>query len=296
MKYFIFLFLFSLNSYSQQFIIADSLTKEPVPYATVSCFTAGKITGGCYSDEGGLVLPDKAISYDRLEIASVGFEARQIGKEAIQDTVFLSPKSIELNTVTISNNIDKSKEVVLGLLNEKKKINLTSGIKGLEAVVYIQNTTGAPATVKSFLFRVKKRTENRTAFRIHFYEKAEGKVEPGNEILLGDILAYRDKNTNKLIEVDVLPYNLQLPTTGIFAGIEWLGIIDDNGNFVKQDIDDDRDTIEYNDAVNEPLTFERKRFDRYPWKNTASLKEDFKELVKWKNWPNASFGIKILKE
>jgi hypothetical protein len=296
MRYFIFLFIFSLNSYSQQFVIADSLTKEPVPYAAVSCFNAGKIAGGYYSNESGLVLPNKAIAYDRLEIASVGFETRQISKEPIKDTVFLSPKVIELNMVTISNNMDKSKEIVLGLLNEKKKINLSSATKSLEAVVYIQNASGAPATVKSFLFRVKKRTKNRTVFRIHFYEKAEGKTEPGNEILLGDILAYRDKNTNKLIEVDVLPYNLQLPTTGIFAGIEWLGVIDDNGNFVKQDIDDDRDTIEYNDAVNEPLTFERKRFDRYPWKNTASLKEDFKELVKWKNWPNASFGIKILKE
>jgi hypothetical protein len=296
MKYFIFLFLFSLNSYSQQFIIANSLTKEPVPYAAVSCFNAGKIAGGYYSNESGLVLPDKAIAHDRLEIASIGFETRQISKELVKDTVFLYPKAIELTPVTISNRLVKPKEVLLGFLNEKKKVNVSSATKSLEAVVYIQNTTGAPATVKSFLFRIKRRTKNRTVFRIHFYEKAEGKAEPGNEILLGDIMAYRDKNTPKLVEVDVLPYNLQLPATGIFAGIEWLGVIDDNGNFIKQAIDDDRDTIEYNDAVNELLTFHRNRFDGYPWKNTASLKEDFKELVKWKNWPNASFGIKILKE
>lgn len=211
--------------------------------------------------------------------------------QPLADTVAVSPKAILLDTVTISKNNYNGKEVLLGLLNKRSKI-LSSATIGHEIVLYIKNTGNAKAMVKSFSFKVKKWGEHQTAFRVHFYEKTAGSTVPGNEIILDDIVVYSNSKS-KLVEIDVSQYNIELPADGLFAGVEWLGVTDADGKRIVEK-DEERDSIKCNNAVDELLTFERNRFGNKPWHDTSYLKEVFADLMKFKNCPNASFGLKVV--
>jgi hypothetical protein len=77
------------------------------------------------------------------------------------------------------------------------------------------------------------------------------------------------------------------------VGIEWLGIVDKNtGEFVEITENSSDTSVELNDEINQPLTFMRNNLKNINWSDTERLKNNFVK-IKYKNYPNASFGIKI---
>ena len=40
----------------------------------------------------------------------------------------------------------------------------------------------------------------------------------------------------------------------------------------------------------------KSRIKKHDWINTEKIKEDLKETLKFKNYPNASFGIKVFNQ
>jgi hypothetical protein len=132
--------------------------------------------------------------------------------------------------------------------------------------------------------------------RIHFYKKDLKKLIPAEEILNENIIQYIDGEIKELLEVDVSKYGLELPTEGAFIGIEWLGILDEkSGEFIIDKNNWDATYIEVNDKVNQPLTFMRSKFRDPTWENTEQMKIESKKYIEYKNYPNASFGIRIIK-
>mgnify|MGYP006179354071 CR=1 FL=1 len=53
--------------------------------------------------------------------------------------------------------------------------------KGLEQIVFIENSANKNHTISAFLFQVKK-IKTRIGFRIHFYKKSIDSFMPGEEI------------------------------------------------------------------------------------------------------------------
>ena len=98
MKYFILaqiLFLTSLVGFAQQVMLADSITKNPVCYATVYDAN-GTVIGR--SDMGGYIKLQKGFEYN---ISHIGYEPRNIicNNDSI---IFLSPSSYKLSEVNIT--------------------------------------------------------------------------------------------------------------------------------------------------------------------------------------------------
>ncbi|CAM4169022.1 carboxypeptidase-like regulatory domain-containing protein [Zobellia roscoffensis] len=91
--------------------IVDSVSKKPVPYATVQLNNRGMIT----NEEGKFkfLLNDAVEASDSLFVSCIGYES--IGKPIAEFTdslIYLKPKAIELREVIVSNKNYTPKEII----------------------------------------------------------------------------------------------------------------------------------------------------------------------------------------
>lgn len=278
--------------YSQNIYVLDMDTKKPIPFANATFTNKNLITGGDYCDETGLLKINSIHQFDNITFSCIGYKQRTINtQKIISDTITLSKEIINLNEVVISKYLKKD-ILTLGYNNSAKKF-IVSGRKGIESVVFIENPQNSLLPIESFLFKIKRRDKFKTAVKIHFYNKNKQKFEPGEEMFAEDVICYLDENAKGTVEVNLKKYNLLLPIEGAFIGLEWLGIIDLNNNTNKGDWTDTG--IEYNCTLDKPLTFIRNRFKTNEWINTEIMKIEFSQFIKSNNYPNASFGIKLIK-
>ncbi|WNH08165.1 carboxypeptidase-like regulatory domain-containing protein [Thalassobellus suaedae] len=119
------LFIFiSLHSFSQESInakILDSTSQKPIPFATISI----NDNSGVISNNNGeflLYLNKKVSKKDSLTIGCLGYESKHFLAKTFHDSiVLLSPKSIELDEVLVSNKNYTTEEII-----EKTKENLAN--------------------------------------------------------------------------------------------------------------------------------------------------------------------------
>ena len=89
------LFLTRLVGFAQQVMLADSITKNPVSYATVYDAN-GAVTGR--SDMGGYISLQKGYEY---HISHIGYEPKSLVYNG-DDIIFLSPSSYIISEVTVT--------------------------------------------------------------------------------------------------------------------------------------------------------------------------------------------------
>ncbi|WP_445711190.1 hypothetical protein [Flavobacterium sp.] len=280
-------FFISLNLFSQtnkSLFIFDKTSKEPVPYCTVLEFKNNELKNGNYSDEKGIV----SINFNQnhnYEFACVGYELLRVSK-ILNDTIFLTQSTIILNEIIVTNS-NKQKEIGLNNLKKHKSIN---SHKGGEFAVYIENENKKKVKIKSVLLDISKKKNFTTVLKIKFYRK-NANNEP--DILLNnkDIIYYLKEKCNGTIEINIDNENIELPEEGVFLGVECLGFIDRNGNFI-----DDREMwnsfrfLLVDSTKNS--TFSKNNLHSNLWFN--ELKERFNEIgIKYNNYPNIAFGLKI---
>ena len=107
-------FLFSStvqHAQSLTSVIVDSVSKKPVPYATVQLNNKGMIT----NEEGRFkfLLKDDIKATDSLFISCIGYES--MGKpisEFTDSLIYLKPKAIELREVIVSNKNYTPREII----------------------------------------------------------------------------------------------------------------------------------------------------------------------------------------
>lgn len=117
------LFIFtSFHSFAQESInskILDSTSQKPIPFATISINN----NSGVISNTNGdflLYLNKKTSKKDSLIIRCLGYESKRFLAKTFHDSiVLLSPKSIELDEVLVSNKNYTTEEII-----EKTKENL----------------------------------------------------------------------------------------------------------------------------------------------------------------------------
>ncbi|MBL6648358.1 MAG: hypothetical protein ISP57_05535 [Flavobacteriaceae bacterium] len=111
--YFLLLILisFNLKAQSKKVKIIDSISFEPVPFATI--FFSNN--NGIISDEDGLfeLIPEQYSKKDSLFISSMGFEPKQFSLDIFNDSIIrLVPKTISLKNVVVTNNQLSSDEII----------------------------------------------------------------------------------------------------------------------------------------------------------------------------------------
>lgn len=289
MKTILFIFVSNLI-WSQNIYVKDIETKETIAYSTISYKFNDEVIYYDYTNVEGFLTLNKSINYNSIEISCLGFENQSINKELISETIFLKPK-IQLLKEVIVNNIRKTK--VIGFLNEKEKLEIGFS-KGLEICMFFENKNKNEVLINSFLFELNQKFKAKHAVRLHIYEISNMTFEPGAEILNENIVFVFDLKNKQKIEIDLSKHSIYLPEKGAFIGIEFLGYFDNDSSFNKEDSNSIK--IKFNDVENTYLTFIRNYVKKEKWINTSKLKEDFKNIIKFKNTPNASFGLKIYEE
>ena len=244
-----------------------------------------------YCDQNGFANISAQKIFDNMEFSCIGYESNVRQKKDISDTIFLQKKSIALDEIKIVSRKNQS-STLMGYSKLKREATL-SAFKGFEICQFMENTFGKPKAIQSFVFKVIKREKQKTAVRIHLYAKHKDKFEPGEELITEDIIKYFDGKTREMVEIDLTPYNLELPPEGAFIGIEWLGIVDEStGKFVESKNAYTNTRIEINNKILDKYTFISSYKNESAWSNIGNWREG----AILKNPMNASFGLKLFND
>jgi hypothetical protein len=223
----IFFFIFIIISYSVygqntfQGIILDSITKKPVPYAIVRSFSFGS-----YCDSAGTFL-FKNILDDSAYISCVGYldKSVKINKEK-KDTIYLVPFYKSLVPVIIGDyEWQKNKKIQLGRLDGKSKFRVNVPPTGLTVLKYFPN----PEPLKNYIIselilRVDESASINysTKFRVRVFQ-AKDNVTVGEDILNAPDVFKLTTIKENLAHVDLRKFELNIPPTGCFIGVEFIG-------------------------------------------------------------------------
>ena len=117
---------------SQAIIVKDSITHEAVPFVSV-CF--GYDSGGYTDEKGVITIPNEAT---QIRLSHICYETKSIAKvTADAQTIFLVPKSINLDEVAISTKTPKrTKTTEVGLMKAKTQTK-HKGANGFEMALFI---------------------------------------------------------------------------------------------------------------------------------------------------------------
>jgi len=124
-NFLIIMFLSSVSGFAQQVInskILDSISTKPIPFATVS---TSKNSGVISNSSGSftLNLSKKHAKNDSLFVRCLGYETKRFLLKSFTDSIIrLSPKSIELDEVLVSNKDYSAEEIIDRILGKHKKI------------------------------------------------------------------------------------------------------------------------------------------------------------------------------
>ena len=125
--------LVAMNMYTQQRLtVRDSITQKPIAYTSV---WFGNNTGG-YTDESGMIeIPEGT---KQIRLSHICYETKNIDKVAPDSqTVFLVPKSINLDEVAISTRAPKRiKTTEVGSMKAKTQTK-HKGANGFEMALFI---------------------------------------------------------------------------------------------------------------------------------------------------------------
>ena len=92
--------------------ILDSLTHEPIPFASIS---TNLKKGSIANEEGEFrwIFPEVVTNQDSLKITSMGYQTLTLALSTFSDTlVYLPPKTIALKTVIVSNKTLSPSEII----------------------------------------------------------------------------------------------------------------------------------------------------------------------------------------
>ena len=124
-SYFIFLLCaYTLQAQSKQVQIVDSLSLEPIPFATVH-FSNNK---GLITDEIGFfeLLPEQVEANDSLFVSSLGYDGLAVGLKQLQDSIlYVMPQAIALDNVILTNK-NYTSEKIIDLVQERLESNYST--------------------------------------------------------------------------------------------------------------------------------------------------------------------------
>ena len=204
-----------------QGIVVDSSTKKPVPFAIVR-----GLSFGSYCDSAGTFL-FKNILDDSAYISCVGYldKSVKINKEK-KDTICLVPFYKSLVPVIIGDyEWQKNKKIQLGRLDGKSKFRVNVPATGLTVLKYFPN----PEPLKNYIIselilRVDESASINysTKFRVRVFQ-AKDNVTVGEDILNAPDVFNLTTIKENLAHVDLRKFELNIPPTGCFIGVEFIG-------------------------------------------------------------------------
>ncbi|MDR0558902.1 MAG: hypothetical protein LBG92_01920 [Prevotellaceae bacterium] len=124
-----------------------------------------------------------------------------------------------------------SVNTVIGNINDTAKYaNTTNVIQGVELIEYIPNLENYTGLIKTVIYRLQNHSKKPVKLiKPHLYE-VDGE-KPGKELLPDiPIHEFSEKGKKITVRIDISKNNISLPSKGIFVGLEFAGMINENEN------------------------------------------------------------------
>ena len=212
----------------QRLIVKDSLTQESIAYTSV---WFGNNTGG-YTDESGMIeIPEGT---KQIRLSHICYETKSIDKVAPDSqTVFLVPKSINLDEVAISAKVPKRiKTTEVGLMKTKTQTK-HKGANGFEIALFIpyDSTWAETPYIHSilasldystyYLVFTEIKTPIYATLRFDLRQPDAKTGAPKDESLIdGGIILPSGQKLGK--DGISLTRPIPFPQTGVFVVVEWI--------------------------------------------------------------------------
>ncbi len=283
---------------AQTIIVKDSITHEAVPFVS---FYFGKESGGYTDEKGAIAIPNEAA---QIRLSHICYETKSISKiTADSQTIFLVPKSINLDEVAISAKVPKRiKTTEVGLMKTKTQTK-HKGANGFEMALFIpyDSTWAETPYIHSILASLDYTThylvftEIKTPiyatlrFDLRLPDSKTG--APKDESLIdGGIILPSSKKLSKDGISLIRP--ILFPRTGVFVVVEWITTaqVSESCNLVPS----------LNMTLNENgnRTWNKKTFRGMDWmqeQNESAYKNEEAQVLYKGRTPSAKLGLKITK-
>ena len=221
--------LVSMNMYTQQRIsVRDSLTQKPIAYTSV---WFGNEAGGYTNESGMIEIPEGT---KQIQLSHICYETKIITKvTADLHTIFLVPKSINLDEVAISAKTPKRiKTTEVGLMKAKTQTKHT-GANGFEMALFIpyNSTWTETPYIHSILAsldysthwlvftEIKNPIYATLRFDLRLPDAKTGAPKDESLIDGGIILPSSQKLSKDGVS---LTRPIPFPQTGVFVVVEWI--------------------------------------------------------------------------
>ena len=213
---------------SQTIIVKDSITHEAVPFVSVYF---GNDTGGYTDEKGVIAIPNEAA---QIRLSHICYKTKSISKITVNSqTIFLVPKSINLDEVAISAKVPKRiKTTEVGLMKAKTQTK-HKGANGFEMALFIpyDSTWAETPYIHSILANLDYSThwlvftEIKTpiyaTLRFDLRQPDAKTGAPKDESLIdGGIILPSDQKLSK--DGVSLTRPIPFPQTGVFVVVEWI--------------------------------------------------------------------------
>jgi hypothetical protein len=299
-RFLLLLSMFSAATFgmAQTIIVKDSITHEAVPFVS---FYFGKESGGYTDEKGAIAIPNEAA---QIRLSHICYETKSISKiTADSQTIFLVPKSINLDEVAISAKVPKRiKTTEVGLMKTKTQTK-HKGANGFEMALFIpyDSTWAETPYIHSILASLDYTThylvftEIKTPiyatlrFDLRLPDSKTG--APKDESLIdGGIILPSSKKLSKDGISLIRP--ILFPRTGVFVVVEWITTaqVSESCNLVPS----------LNMTLNENgnRTWNKKTFRGMDWmqeQDESAYKNEEAQVLYKGRTPSAKLGLKITK-
>jgi CarboxypepD_reg-like domain len=206
-------------TYSQKQIhVVDSLTGKGLPFATIECFEK---KWGLYTDSAGFASIPENMLQETHKVSYVGYQPKEINFTTT-NTITLNRLPQKLEDVTVVSCKETTIEK-LEVEETKERSYLTFTKEGIGCIwaVYVKNTTGKPAFIKTLNYNragFSKDEKFAAPVRLRFFEYDSISKLPKEEISTSDILVNAEEG--KKITNDLSSYKIYVPENGIIIALE----------------------------------------------------------------------------
>ena len=202
--------------------VLDSFTHSKITY--VNIWIINQDFGTTTNKSGKFELRELADS-SILIFSAIGYKSKTYDIKNLPKSIFLKPITIELATITVISPKFR-KKVRTGKIDKKItkfwRISYEQPWRMGKIFPYDSTYLKTPF-VKAI--EVLTKTHAERILQIHILEVGEGAVETW-EILASNILK-RVEEGQKITTIDLKPYQVKMPKSGVMIVVEWL-IIDEN--------------------------------------------------------------------
>ncbi|SCY38195.1 hypothetical protein SAMN05192588_2588 [Nonlabens sp. Hel1_33_55] len=233
------LLTFSLSN-AQKITLLDSISKEPVSFATIS-FGNGK---GTFADGDGIfTLSRKRYpDVDSLTVSSIGYEDLLVATADVTDKLFMNPSKAQMDAIIVLARLEgKFKEEEIDAEVHDNYFDCWLPTVESEIAIKFERQDNRQTSLKTILIPVVleesqaskkgKLQAFSTMFRVQFYNvNADG--SPTKQSNYPSQTFVMTQKTDEIHELDVEELGVQIPENGIFVAIQVLGYTYPDGRLI----------------------------------------------------------------